>query len=1021
MHFFSMFMNDGSLLDSIDVMINTRETDDPAELSTFLGLNIFHLNIRSARKNFNNLCILLQSFPVKMDLIILTEAWIDENNDFKFTLPGYDVFYSYNRFNKCDGLLSFCASELNPRFRSLNISESNACQIIFSFNNNEFCALACYRPPSANVDLFVSSLHDHLRVLDMTHANVIIAGDLNIDISSIFSQTVSDVSPSTTEYLDTLAAFGFESAINVFTRVSNTSHTCIDHIFFKSNFPVSSMVYQTSITDHYAVILNLKTGNVDPVEPDTDSYMRTDAVKLNESLSNETWQIVQQAHCPDIAATAFLSIFAQHVAQASSIHPKSNRKNNIKPWITRTMLKEMRIRDKLNLRAKRDPSNQMLRSQYKQFRNKINKIIKLSRNLYFKEKLYGCRGDLGKTWAFINEITDTKKKSNNISRIVTESGQLTEGKAIADYFNNYYTTVAQNLCNNISPSRPPCPKVFNTDYNELSLFLFPADVDETKRHIRSLNNSFSKCNNGLSTFIYKLSIDAIATPITHIINLCFSTGIFPDACKHAIITNILKDGDREKPDNWRPISKVITLAKIIEKAIKNRIMQFFDLTNFLSSSQFGFRPNLNTQGAILHLCNNVYRSLNVSKPCIAVFLDIKKAFDTVNHALLLEKLLKSGIRGIALALLQSYLSNRTQQVSITAGDGSKYLSSSASITSGVPQGTVLGPLLFSVYVNELCGAKIANCIITCFADDTAIYFEGESWPEVFQSAQQGINEISNWYKFNKLTLNALKCSVMQFYNGTTRSSQQPLSIHAHPSSHFHHCDNNCNFSNCTCSHLLNVTNSSCTSDCVILSSTNTVKYLGVMIDENMKWKSHIQLTTRRIRKTMYKFHLLRCILDQRYLRTVYFAIVQSISTYAITAWGGTYKTILKPLNCSINMVIKIILFHPRRYPTDLIFTELNVLPLIKLYFYNLVLYSVSLPHSDDNREHSMTTRSIVSNNMSALRATRNIFEHSPNFLAIRAFNTLPREVKILVGMTGFKNALRGWIENADLAVFTNLL
>ena len=219
----------------------------------------------------------------------------------------------------------------------------------------------------------------------------------------------------------------------------------------------------------------------------------------------------------------------------------------------------------------------------------------------------------------------------------------------------------------------------------------------------------------------------------------------------------------------------------------------------------------------------------------------------------------------------------------------------------------------------------------------------------------------------------------------------------------------CSLINCNSDGLMHF----CSTECVQLKCTNKVKYLGVSIDENMKWRSHIFLTSARIRRTMHKFHQLKSVLNINFLRQVYFGLVQSIATYAISVWGGTFKSLLSPLITTINSVIKIILSHPRRYSTEAIYLEFNVFPLIKLYFLNISLYSLSCEVRQIDKEHTMVTRSAQSFAMLRPRALKTVFQHSPNFMATTAFNLLPPDIQMKKTQKNFKVLIKKWLNDTD--------
>lgn len=547
------------------------------------------------------------------------------------------------------------------------------------------------------------------------------------------------------------------------------------------------------------------------------------------------------------------------------------------------------------------------------------------------------------------------------------------------------------------------------------MFLSPVTEGDIVRHIKDLKSTGSI--DGLKPELYKRMHLLLATPITHIVNLCLQTGIFPDICKLAYITPIPKGGDKSNPDNLRPISSISTLAKIIEKCIKDKTTEFLDSNKFFAEQQHGFLAKRNTQGAILQLTEKLYNALNDGKPALAIFLDLKKAFDTVPHNILLHKLQKIGIRGVAHSLFKSYLSNRTQRVKLTSSTGEPVLSDPETVTCGVPQGTVLGPLLFLIFVNELCTAKLLGASVVCYADDTALTFSGDSWERIQQRAEVVLRLVKAWLDSNQLSLNLVKTVFVPF---SISPSGQPtncqIKLHNCPVSF------DCNHTNQTdpCNCLLPPINCARTECNMTVTRVSSVKYLGVVLDENLKWNLHISQTVGRLRKTIYIFHRLRKIASRNLLRQVYFALVQSIIQYAVVVWGGAYQTQIKALSTTVNTVIKVALGHPRRYPTNLIYQEFMVPDFYQVSGINLLMAANKINHQEVARVHNIGTRSRPFN-LYAPRPTGEFFKKSPAYRLIRIFNALPTEIKSLLGTKKFKEKAKQWVLAFPASDLRNLL
>lgn len=309
----------------------------------------------------------------------------------------------------------------------------------------------------------------------------------------------------------------------------------------------------------------------------------------------------------------------------------------------------------------------------------------------------------------------------------------------------------------------------------------------------------------------------------------------------------------------------------------------------------------------------VTNKLDEKLKCYGVFLDLSKAFDTVSVPTLVKKLELIGIRGIALEIFKDYLSDRFQRVKIQS-----FVSDDLPLKFGVPQGSILGPTLFLVYINDLCLANLENCEIFTYADDTALLIYDISWVRARCRAETILRSIMTWLADNLLTLNVEKTKLIRFFLPNTRplpAESCTLKVHT------------CNYNEVCCS-------------CRSLSVVKHVKYLGVYVDEKLDWRAHIENLCIRVRRLIYIFKNLRLSADWLTLKIVYCSLCQSVITYCISVWGGTYKTVLIALERAQRFVLKVMLFKQRDHPTRDLYVETQLLTVRQLY----VLKSILITH-----------------------------------------------------------------------------
>ena len=371
-------------------------------------------------------------------------------------------------------------------------------------------------------------------------------------------------------------------------------------------------------------------------------------------------------------------------------------KHKVSPWITFGILNSMKFRDKLYIKWKKSiPTSQNyinLENSYKSFCGILQKSIRLAKAQYYHRQFENYKADIKKTWKQINLLLSKKNKVHDLPKYFFDGNdKLTDNIDIANCFNNFFCNIGPSLANSI---QNPQNKSY-TDYlkqNILSSFSFSTITSEfTSKIIRKLKSKSSSGHDGLSSIQLKFISDDIVATLTNIINQSLCTGIFPDSLKIAKISPIYKKGDAHITDNYRPISLLPVLSKIFEKVVFLQVYDYFVENNLLYDSQYGFRKYHSTEFAALEFTDKIISNLDQGKLPIATFLDLSKAFDTIDHSILIHKLEYYGIRGTSLNWFKSYLSNRQQYVQFN-----DCTSSHSTITTGVPQGSILGPLLFII-------------------------------------------------------------------------------------------------------------------------------------------------------------------------------------------------------------------------------------------------------------------------------------------------------------------------------------
>ncbi|KAG5898714.1 hypothetical protein JTB14_020908 [Gonioctena quinquepunctata] len=317
--------------------------------------------------------------------------------------------------------------------------------------------------------------------------------------------------------------------------------------------------------------------------------------------------------------------------------------------------------------------------------------------------------------------------------------------------------------------KPTFPVIENRNNIANSIFLHPVTRNELIDIISGLKNNTPPGPDKISVFLIKKFHTYFIEPICHILNLIFNVGKIPESFKDSITLPVFKTGDKKLVTNFRPITQINNFSKIFEKCLKNRVIQFCNNNNIFSKSQYGFLESRSTENAVFEIVNQINNCFQNQEKCITVFLDLAKAFDTVDHNILLQRLADIGVRCVALEIFEDYLTNRTQIVKVNES-----LSDPLLVTRGVPQGTVLGPILFLLYMNNIFKISNFKGEITSFADDTAITFVGKTWEEVYNQAEIGIKMIFNWLSTNLLSVNVKKPNSLHLLQLLETNRQETL-------------------------------------------------------------------------------------------------------------------------------------------------------------------------------------------------------------------------------------------------------
>ena len=643
---------------------------------------------------------------------------------------------------------------------------------------------------------------------------MILLGDFNYDILKYTKDKYIQ------EFVDTLFTHHLQPCILEPTRiVARQNPSLIDNIFTNiiDKDIVSGNIIQ-KVSDHMPNFIIIK--NMIPRRKKNKITKRDFSKFSTEDYISDTSKINIDKELDSLDINTIYNDFHNQLINIINKHAPTKTfsvresKWLQKPWLTKGIQKSIKIKNKLYYQFTRT-KDQFWFNRFKVYRNSIRNLARISKKKFYNNYFSSHLRNSKKIWSGINEIIHNNKAKDLSEIFLNIDGNIIDDQTkVANIFNNFFGTVASKLVQKL-----PKPNTKFQDYlknpNKHSIYLNEIEPGEVHELLSKLDISKSGDTYNITPKLLKIAANALCNPLTRIFNKSFELGSFPDLLKLAKVIPIHKAGSKMVASNYRPISLLPIISKIFEKVMYLRLYKFIQKNKILCEKQYGFQKGKSTELAILlDLQSKIIDALEKGKKPCSVFLDFAKAFDTVNHDILIHKLNHYGIRGEALSWISSYLKNRKQYVEINNNNSSLTV-----IENGVPQGSVLGPLLFLLYINDITHVSQVLTFYL-FADDTSVFFSHKNIKDLESIVNQELKKLSDWLIANKLTLNVLKSNVVLF---KSKNSPNNLSIN------------------------LEINNSK-------LEENLSAKYLGIIIDHKLTFCQE----TEHIKQKLIKGNLPSC-------------------------------------------------------------------------------------------------------------------------------------------------------------------
>ena len=832
------------------------------------------VNIRSIANinNFTKLEALVFSLHIKPDVIAVTETWIKPLHSGPFqNLLGYKLISNCRQKYIGGGVAFYVKDNIEYTIcDDLTIMNEKIFESVFLNIKNKNDVITCgaiYRSPLNDAEsnqTFRLTLQKCLKSIN-SNQKCYLFGDFNYDLAKTNHNTHVD------EFSEIMFSHSFYSLINKPTRITDTSSTIIDHIWTNTySQPIKSGIILHPISDHMPVIMSTNMNKISRTNTvKKRNFTNENIINFNQELEKIDISTIVNQYKPNHAYEEFISIylnvFNKHFPKKQ--HKKMKNKDT---WFNDELQKLLQEKQKL-LKKYCLLKTPLSKANYNFARNKYFHALQIRKQEHYAQLFKKQQNNMKQTWNTINTLLGKTKQKLDCSSININNKLNNDAQTIAHHFNNHFANVASKLLKDL-PVTTHNFKEYLPSTSTNSLYINPTTPQEIKNIISGLKPKTSCGIDEIPTKLLKSTPENILFALSYIFNLSFETGEYINSFKIAKVIPIYKKGSANDVQNYRPISILPVMSKIMEKLMYKRLLSFLNRQHFFYKYQFGFRKNHSTSHATALLAENICKAFEKKQTTIGVFLDLSKAFDTIDHRILLAKLQHYGVRGLPLKLFQSYLTNRSQQVLVNGK-----FSNCLPINYGVPQGSILGPLLFLIYVNDF-----PKCLSTgnsiMFADDTNIFFSEKNYKTLFAIANQQLQNIDNWLTSNKLSLNTAKTNYIIFH---TPHSKVPNNLS------------------------LQIRNTN-------LKRIQKTKFLGVVVQENLSWKPHMEWVLKKIRICYCVTKKIRSFLNNKTFIILYNSLIKSHLQYCILTWCNGNTTMVQKLQSTSNNFIRLMFGLDRR-------------------------------------------------------------------------------------------------------------
>ena len=832
-----------------------------ASLAKLKGISFCCLNVRSLMLKIDSIKLILQRSNI--DCLVLNETFLNKSiTDLEISIDGYDC----HRFDRTaesgkhsgGGIVAY----VNNKYDFHPITDSVVCSphaesawVKLSLKNTRPTYLCCfYRPPDGSVTDFLNNLNSQIEsIVTEPGSDIVMMGDANIDLMKNTREA---------RYLKSfLNQANLSQVINKATRVNEQSSTLIDHIYVNNPSLYSHRgILDPGLSDHHLTFVCRKRAKISNEKKTIfiRNYRNFNTENFCADLAKIDWTHVIQAHDVDEAIACFnfeiISIINKHLP-----FKRIRTRINSAPWVTGEFLSLIDAREYAAKQYSKCPC-QLHLDKKKEAQRLVQRTKNQLKRNYVETTLNNHKNDPKKLWRNIRNFWPSEKSKN--STIKSINGESDNHK-IANALNNHFGTIGDKFNEKIDSSNKI--EDFLPDFTPPIFDIKEVNQTDIAKAIDRLSSSPACGFDEITAFMVKTGKSQLLDILSFLFNMSIRTKRFPQLWKVAKVTPLFKSGDHNDENNYRPISILPTLGKVLERLIHDQLYSHLTNNKLLTDNQSGFRKGSSTGTCLVDFLHHIYGEVDGGGACGVLFLDLSKAFDTVNHEIIRIKLKALGVKESSVSWFVSYLTGRTQYTNVN-----NTLSEPIEIRMGVPQGSILGPLIFICYVNDL-PKYCSNTIPFMYADDTALLTTGHSVDIIEQKLQSDFDHMLKWFAANRLCINTTKTKTMLFCS--KRSTHKQVNLNIYDSSER-------------------------------IEEVDTFKYLGLYLDRHLCFDDHIDKIIRKVNQRTGFLWRMRNFINQPLAKYLYQSLIHPVFQYCDFIYDGCTITLKNKLQVTQNAALR---------------------------------------------------------------------------------------------------------------------